>query len=205
MTFCWMGVAPHRVARFRPAERSTKPRIRIRAAEGSRAAVGARTWVLATSFAPRRMKRRQGMKHLFGRGRRAQSSSPKRSDPPCVQNWAFVVFPLRVNRAQVPHVKPLRDIWDTELPDVKNSEVDVSFQRNPLAFDIYRHLGGWATETAYVNVEWHGDLPEARRRKNAVRWDHTCLFGRETQQRHERQAVDSERAHFLYLEFHERI
>eukprot|EP00913_Durusdinium_trenchii_P033022 g30913.t1 len=36
------------------------------------------------------------------------------------------------------------------------SFVDVSFQRNPLAFDIYRHLGGWATETAYVNVEWHG-------------------------------------------------
>lgn len=38
-----------------------------------------------------------------------------------------------------------------------NAKVDVSFQRNPVAFDIYRLLGGWATETAYVELNWHGE------------------------------------------------
>ena len=41
------------------------------------------------------------------------------------------------------------------------AQVDASFQRNPVAFDIYRHLGGWATETEYVNVDWHGRLATA--------------------------------------------
>eukprot|EP00438_Fugacium_kawagutii_P020877 Skav228297 [mRNA] locus=scaffold209:244436:251169:- [translate_table: standard] len=40
--------------------------------------------------------------------------------------------------------------------------VDASFQRNPVAFDIYRHLGGWATETEYVNVDWHGRVAQSR-------------------------------------------
>ncbi|CAE8618463.1 unnamed protein product [Polarella glacialis] len=34
------------------------------------------------------------------------------------------------------------------------SFVDTSFQRNPLAFEIYRRLGGWAPETRYVNLRW---------------------------------------------------
>eukprot|EP00929_Paragymnodinium_shiwhaense_P042299 TRINITY_DN21907_c0_g1_i1.p1 TRINITY_DN21907_c0_g1~~TRINITY_DN21907_c0_g1_i1.p1 ORF type:complete len:245 (-),score=41.11 TRINITY_DN21907_c0_g1_i1:122-856(-) len=37
------------------------------------------------------------------------------------------------------------------------SFVDTSFQRNPTAFDMYRSLGGWATQTAYVNFHWHGE------------------------------------------------
>jgi len=36
------------------------------------------------------------------------------------------------------------------------SFVDASFQRNPTAFELYRRLGGWATETRYVNVLWDG-------------------------------------------------
>jgi len=36
------------------------------------------------------------------------------------------------------------------------SFIDTSFQRNPLAFGLYRQMGGWATETRYVNLQWHG-------------------------------------------------
>jgi len=36
------------------------------------------------------------------------------------------------------------------------SFIDTSFQRNPTAFDIYRRAGGWATETAFVNMRWNG-------------------------------------------------
>mmetsp|Transcript_104833 Transcript_104833/g.224045 ORF Transcript_104833/g.224045 Transcript_104833/m.224045 type:complete len:564 (-) Transcript_104833:55-1746(-) len=37
------------------------------------------------------------------------------------------------------------------------SFIDASFQRNPTAFGIYRRLGGWATETRYVNMRWNGE------------------------------------------------
>ena len=48
-----------------------------------------------------------------------------------------------------------------DTPCMLLAQVDASFQRNPVAFDIYRHLGGWATETEYVNVDWHGRLATA--------------------------------------------
>jgi len=36
------------------------------------------------------------------------------------------------------------------------SYVDTSFQRNRLAFELYRALGGWAPRAEYLTLSWHG-------------------------------------------------
>ncbi|CAK9029705.1 unnamed protein product [Durusdinium trenchii] len=66
------------------------------------------------------------------------------------------MFPKHQFALRLPTAIPLLGMTPARTWVLATSFVDVSFQRNPLAFDIYRHLGGWATETAYVNVEWHG-------------------------------------------------
>lgn len=66
------------------------------------------------------------------------------------------MFPKHQFGLRLPKAIPLLGMTPARTWVLATSFVDASFQRNPVAFDIYRHLGGWATETEYVNVDWHG-------------------------------------------------
>lgn len=66
------------------------------------------------------------------------------------------MFPKHQFGLRLPKAIPVLGMTPARTWVLATSFVDASFQRNPVAFDIYRHLGGWATETEYVNVDWHG-------------------------------------------------
>ncbi|CAE6962505.1 unnamed protein product [Symbiodinium natans] len=66
------------------------------------------------------------------------------------------MFPKHQFSLKLPTQMPLLGMSPAKRWVLATSFVDVSFQRNPTAFEVYRKLGGWATDTVYVNVEWHG-------------------------------------------------
>ncbi|CAE7212581.1 unnamed protein product [Symbiodinium pilosum] len=66
------------------------------------------------------------------------------------------MFPKHQFSLKLPKQMPLLGMAPARRWVLATSFVDVSFQRNPTAFEVYRKLGGWATDTVYVNLEWHG-------------------------------------------------
>eukprot|EP00928_Gymnodinium_smaydae_P096276 TRINITY_DN8468_c0_g2_i1.p1 TRINITY_DN8468_c0_g2~~TRINITY_DN8468_c0_g2_i1.p1 ORF type:complete len:520 (+),score=26.29 TRINITY_DN8468_c0_g2_i1:61-1620(+) len=66
------------------------------------------------------------------------------------------MFPKMQFSIKLPHALGLLGMAPARSWVLGTSFIDTSFQRNPLAFDLYKKLGGWATETRYVNLDWHG-------------------------------------------------
>lgn len=66
------------------------------------------------------------------------------------------MFPKHQFSLKLPKRMPLLGMAPARRWVLATSFVDVSFQRNPTAFEVYRKLGGWAPDTVYVKVEWHG-------------------------------------------------
>ena len=69
------------------------------------------------------------------------------------------MFPKHQFSLKLPKRMPLLGMPPARRWVLATSFVDVSFQRNPTAFEVYRKLGGWAPDTVYVKVEWHGSMP----------------------------------------------
>lgn len=57
---------------------------------------------------------------------------------------------------KLPHATNILGMSPARKWILGSSWVDTSFQRNPLAFEIYRSLGGWATQIRYVNLDFGG-------------------------------------------------
>ena len=70
------------------------------------------------------------------------------------------MFPKHQFSLKLPKRMPLLGMAPARRWVLATSFVDVSFQRNPTAFEVYRKLGGWAPDTVYVKVEWHGSMPQ---------------------------------------------
>mmetsp|Transcript_137750 Transcript_137750/g.428002 ORF Transcript_137750/g.428002 Transcript_137750/m.428002 type:complete len:380 (-) Transcript_137750:76-1215(-) len=82
------------------------------------------------------------------------------------------MFPKHQYELTLPRPESLMGMAPDTNWVLASSFIDTSFQRNPLAFDLYRLLGGWAPSTRYVNVRWHdvdfglyyiGEKPEVSR------------------------------------------
>jgi len=67
-----------------------------------------------------------------------------------------IMFPKHQFELSLPRSMGLLGMAPANEWVLGTSWIDTSFQRNPLAFDLYRSLGGWAPATRYVNVRWHG-------------------------------------------------
>jgi len=67
-----------------------------------------------------------------------------------------LLFPKHQFNLHLEHAVGLLGMAPAKHWILGTSFVDTSFQRNPLAFDLYRNLGGWATHVQFVNVQWDG-------------------------------------------------
>uniref|UniRef100_A0A6T1LMD6 Uncharacterized protein n=1 Tax=Alexandrium monilatum TaxID=311494 RepID=A0A6T1LMD6_9DINO len=66
------------------------------------------------------------------------------------------MFPKHQYELTLPRPMGLLGMAPSKKWVVASSYIDTTFQRNPLAFDLYRLLGGWAPSTRFINLRWHG-------------------------------------------------
>jgi len=76
------------------------------------------------------------------------------------------LFPKQQYKMSLPMPRSLLGMAKSRHWVLAMSYVDTSFQRNPLAFHLYRMLGGWAPHTKFVTLSWGGFWPLLHLRKD---------------------------------------
>mmetsp|Transcript_24496 Transcript_24496/g.53278 ORF Transcript_24496/g.53278 Transcript_24496/m.53278 type:complete len:561 (-) Transcript_24496:182-1864(-) len=66
------------------------------------------------------------------------------------------MFPKHQFAMKLPKAVGLLGMKPSRSWTLAMSFADTSYQRNALAFDFYRRLGGWAAHTVFVTVNWKG-------------------------------------------------